>query len=173
MSTRQQDIKHARCLCDKMVSIQQQVYHAYATILSEVVEASWRLGQFRAWYGEEAPQPWICRREVGRFLEEVDVALDVGDVIAPYNKVRHLPYLKACLDKSYYQDHCLWRCGGEASLIHDRHCGWTFQIHGSSPVAILYTKFCNHWDCLTGEDFAFHQVPGEWEGEFSSIQLIN
>jgi cytochrome P450 len=32
--------------------------------------------------------------------EEVDAALDPEDVVAPYDKVKHLPYLRACLDES-------------------------------------------------------------------------
>ncbi|RFU30266.1 hypothetical protein B7463_g6060, partial [Scytalidium lignicola] len=31
---------------------------------------------------------------------EVDNALDEDDVVAPYDKVRHLPYLRACIDES-------------------------------------------------------------------------
>ncbi|KAI8712522.1 hypothetical protein NCS52_01350600 [Fusarium sp. LHS14.1] len=32
--------------------------------------------------------------------EEVDAALEPDEVIAPYDKVKHLPYLRACLDES-------------------------------------------------------------------------
>jgi cytochrome P450 len=32
--------------------------------------------------------------------EEVDAVLDADDVVAPYDKVKHLPYLRACLDES-------------------------------------------------------------------------
>ena len=35
-----------------------------------------------------------------RLREEVDSALDDEDVIAPYEKVKYLPYLRACLDES-------------------------------------------------------------------------
>lgn len=31
---------------------------------------------------------------------EIDDALDEEDVVAPYDKVRHLPYLRACIDES-------------------------------------------------------------------------
>lgn len=31
---------------------------------------------------------------------EVDSVLDPSEVVAPYDKVRHLPYLRACLDES-------------------------------------------------------------------------
>ena len=31
---------------------------------------------------------------------EIDAVLDEDDVVAPYDKVRHLPYLRACLDES-------------------------------------------------------------------------
>lgn len=32
--------------------------------------------------------------------EEIDAALDPEDVVAPYDKVKHLPFLRACLDES-------------------------------------------------------------------------
>lgn len=35
-----------------------------------------------------------------RLREEVDNALDEEDVVAPYEKVKYLPYLRACLDES-------------------------------------------------------------------------
>jgi hypothetical protein len=35
-----------------------------------------------------------------RVREEVDAALDHEDTVAPYDKVKHLPYLRACLDES-------------------------------------------------------------------------
>lgn len=38
-----------------------------------------------------------CMRKV---QEEVDAALDEDDVVAPYDKVKHLPYMRACLDES-------------------------------------------------------------------------
>lgn len=45
---------------------------------------------------------WLLRNPscLTRLREEVDDALDFEDVVAPYNKVRNLPYLKACLDES-------------------------------------------------------------------------
>ena len=38
-----------------------------------------------------------CLKQV---REEIDQALDEDDVVAPYEKVKHLPYLRACLDES-------------------------------------------------------------------------
>lgn len=38
-----------------------------------------------------------CMKKV---RDEIDVALDPEDVVAPYDKVRHLPYLRACLDEA-------------------------------------------------------------------------
>jgi len=35
-----------------------------------------------------------------RLREEIDSVLDPGDVVAPYEKVKYLPYLRACLDES-------------------------------------------------------------------------
>lgn len=35
-----------------------------------------------------------------RLREELDSVLDPEDVVAPYDKVKHLPYLRACLDES-------------------------------------------------------------------------
>lgn len=35
-----------------------------------------------------------------KLCKEIDAALDPEEVIAPYNKVKHLPYLRACLDES-------------------------------------------------------------------------
>lgn len=35
-----------------------------------------------------------------KLRQELDSALDPGDTIAPYDKVKHLPYLRACLDES-------------------------------------------------------------------------
>jgi len=37
---------------------------------------------------------------LARLREEVDAVLDEDDVVAPYDKVKYLPYLKACLDES-------------------------------------------------------------------------
>lgn len=39
-------------------------------------------------------------RALARLREEVDAVLDASEVVAPYDKVRHLPYLRACLDES-------------------------------------------------------------------------
>lgn len=35
-----------------------------------------------------------------RLREELDAVLDPDEVVAPYDKVKHLPYLRACLDES-------------------------------------------------------------------------
>ncbi|KXL44863.1 hypothetical protein M433DRAFT_159811 [Acidomyces richmondensis BFW] len=35
-----------------------------------------------------------------RLRDEIDAALDEEDIIAPYEKVKYLPYLRACLDES-------------------------------------------------------------------------
>lgn len=35
-----------------------------------------------------------------KLTEEVDSVLDEDEIIAPYDKVKHLPYLRACLDES-------------------------------------------------------------------------
>ncbi|EAW18409.1 cytochrome P450 [Aspergillus fischeri NRRL 181] len=35
-----------------------------------------------------------------KLREEVDAVLDDDEIIAPYDKVKHLPYLRACLDES-------------------------------------------------------------------------
>lgn len=45
---------------------------------------------------------WLLRnpRCLAHLREEVDNALDFEDVVAPYKKVRNLPYLRACLDGS-------------------------------------------------------------------------
>ncbi|EYE97347.1 cytochrome P450 [Aspergillus ruber CBS 135680] len=37
---------------------------------------------------------------LAKLREEVDSVLDPDEVIAPYDKVKHLPYLRACLDES-------------------------------------------------------------------------
>ncbi|KAI0973723.1 cytochrome P450 [Xylaria arbuscula] len=37
---------------------------------------------------------------LSRLSEEVDAALDPDEIVAPYSKVKNLPYLKACLDES-------------------------------------------------------------------------
>ncbi|KAF2233598.1 putative cytochrome P450 [Viridothelium virens] len=43
----------------------------------------------------------LKNREIMKKLrEEIDGAMDPEDVVASYDKVRHLPYLKACLDES-------------------------------------------------------------------------
>lgn len=39
-------------------------------------------------------------RCLAKLREEVDAVLDEDDVIADYDKVKHLPYLRACLDES-------------------------------------------------------------------------
>ena len=35
-----------------------------------------------------------------KLQQEVDMVLDVNDIVAPYDKAKHLPYLRACLDES-------------------------------------------------------------------------
>ena len=35
-----------------------------------------------------------------RLQEEIDAVLDDDEIVAPYDKVKHLPYLRACLDES-------------------------------------------------------------------------
>jgi hypothetical protein len=37
---------------------------------------------------------------LNRLREEVDAVLDPEEVVAPYDKVKHLPFLRACLDES-------------------------------------------------------------------------
>ena len=37
---------------------------------------------------------------MARLREELDTVLDEDDVVAPYEKVKYLPYLRACLDES-------------------------------------------------------------------------
>lgn len=37
---------------------------------------------------------------LAKLREELDTVLDPEDVVAPYDKVRHLPYLRACLDEA-------------------------------------------------------------------------
>ncbi|KAE8153520.1 cytochrome P450 [Aspergillus avenaceus] len=39
-------------------------------------------------------------KELQKLREEVDTALDEDEVIAPYDKVRNLPFLRACLDEA-------------------------------------------------------------------------
>ncbi|GFG27849.1 benzoate 4-monooxygenase cytochrome P450 [Aspergillus udagawae] len=39
-------------------------------------------------------------RCLAKLREEVDAVLDDDEIIAPYDKVKHLPYLRACLDES-------------------------------------------------------------------------
>ncbi|KAJ9664888.1 hypothetical protein H2201_004940 [Coniosporium apollinis] len=45
---------------------------------------------------------WLLRNPacLARLREEVDSVLDPAEVVAPYDKVKHLPYLRACLDES-------------------------------------------------------------------------
>ncbi|CAG8908852.1 unnamed protein product [Penicillium egyptiacum] len=37
---------------------------------------------------------------LAKLREELDEALEEDEVIAPYDKVKHLPYLRACIDES-------------------------------------------------------------------------
>lgn len=37
---------------------------------------------------------------LAKLRAEVDAVLDPSDVVVPYDKVRHLPYLRACIDES-------------------------------------------------------------------------
>ncbi|KAL4980138.1 cytochrome P450 [Aspergillus desertorum] len=39
-------------------------------------------------------------RCMARLREEIDESLDGDEVVAPYSKIKHLPYLRACLDES-------------------------------------------------------------------------
>lgn len=45
---------------------------------------------------------WLLKHPacLARLREEIDAVLDADEVIAPYDKVKHLPYLRACLDES-------------------------------------------------------------------------
>lgn len=45
---------------------------------------------------------WLLKHpaSLARLRAEVDAALDAADVVAPYDKVKYLPYLRACLDES-------------------------------------------------------------------------
>lgn len=45
---------------------------------------------------------WLLKNPkcLERLREEVDAVLDPEEVIAPYDKVKHLPYLRACLDEA-------------------------------------------------------------------------
>lgn len=45
---------------------------------------------------------WLLKNPtcMARLRAEVDAALDPADTVAPYDKVKHLPYLRACLDES-------------------------------------------------------------------------
>ncbi|CAM1501964.1 Fc.00g039480.m01.CDS01 [Cosmosporella sp. VM-42] len=45
---------------------------------------------------------WLLKnpRCIAKLREEVDSVLDPDEIIAPYDKVKHLPYLRACLDES-------------------------------------------------------------------------
>lgn len=45
---------------------------------------------------------WLLKNPacLARLREEVDAVLDADEIIAPYDKVKHLPYLRACLDES-------------------------------------------------------------------------
>lgn len=45
---------------------------------------------------------WLLKNPqcLARLREEVDAVLDPDEVVAPYDKVKHLPYLRACLDES-------------------------------------------------------------------------
>ncbi len=39
-------------------------------------------------------------RHMAKLHEELDEALDEDEIVAPYGKVKHLPYLRACIDES-------------------------------------------------------------------------
>ncbi|EEU34848.1 uncharacterized protein NECHADRAFT_55048 [Fusarium vanettenii 77-13-4] len=45
---------------------------------------------------------WLLKHPdcMTRLREEVDAVLDADEVVAPYDKVKHLPYLRACLDET-------------------------------------------------------------------------
>lgn len=45
---------------------------------------------------------WLLKnpRCMSKVRKEIDSVLDVDEVVAPYDKVKHLPYLRACLDES-------------------------------------------------------------------------
>ncbi|KAL9616755.1 MAG: hypothetical protein Q9160_008412 [Pyrenula sp. 1 TL-2023] len=45
---------------------------------------------------------WLLKHPacLAKLREEVDSVLDPDEIVAPYDKVKHLPYLRACLDES-------------------------------------------------------------------------
>jgi benzoate 4-monooxygenase len=47
---------------------------------------------------------WLIRKPrcLSRLRTEVNDALDTSDTIAPYDKVKNLPYLRACLDENLH-----------------------------------------------------------------------
>jgi cytochrome P450 len=45
---------------------------------------------------------WLLKNPkcLDRLREEIDAVLEPDEIVAPYDKVKHLPYLRACLDES-------------------------------------------------------------------------
>ncbi|KAF5506241.1 Benzoate 4-monooxygenase [Colletotrichum siamense] len=45
---------------------------------------------------------WLLKnpRCMAKLRGEIDSVLDVDEIVAPYDKIKHLPYLRACLDES-------------------------------------------------------------------------
>ncbi|TVY66653.1 Benzoate 4-monooxygenase [Fusarium oxysporum f. sp. cubense] len=45
---------------------------------------------------------WLLKNPecLARLRQEVDAVLDSDEIVAPYDKVKHLPYLRACLDET-------------------------------------------------------------------------
>jgi cytochrome P450 len=98
---------------------------------------------------------------LSKLREEIDAVLDDDEVVAPYDKVKHLPYLRACLDESLRlfppTPHGLGReTPAEGSVILDEF------IPGGTSVSMA--AFIAHRDESIFPN-ADKYIPERWLGE--------
>lgn len=98
---------------------------------------------------------------LAKLQEELDAVLEPDEVVAPYDKVKHLPYLKACLDESLR----LFPPTPQGLPRKTPPEGWSIMGHfipGNTTVSI--SAFVAHRDESVYRD-AESYIPERWLGE--------
>jgi cytochrome P450 len=96
-----------------------------------------------------------------RVRKEIDSVLDVDEVIAPYDKVKNLPYLRACLDESLRifspTTHGLGRNTPQEGM-------WVLDDFIAGGVSVSMSAYVvHHQECVFPN--ASQYIPERWLGE--------